>query len=73
MIEIFLSIIATYLVCGFLFAIPFIIKGIGKVDESARGSTIGFRIIIMPGVIVFWPFLLKKWIKVNSTSHDEAA
>jgi hypothetical protein len=45
--------------------IPFIIKGVSKIDEDAPGSSIGFRVIIIPGVIVFWIVLLRKWIKMN--------
>jgi hypothetical protein len=62
-IEIILIIVSIYLALGVLFLIPFLVKGISKVDEGAPGSTIGFKIIIIPGVIVFWPFLLKKWMK----------
>lgn len=72
-VETLLRIIAVYLVCGLLFAIPFIVKGVTVIDETAKGGSIGFRIIIIPGVIVFWPFLLKKWINAKSASHDEAA
>jgi hypothetical protein len=64
-IEIILIIVAVYLALGVLFLIPFLIKGITKVDEGADGSTIGFKIIIIPGVIVFWPALLSKWTKAN--------
>jgi hypothetical protein len=64
-VEIILCIVALYLALGFLFMIPFIIKGINKIDEGAHGSSIGFRIIIIPGVIVFWIVLLNKWIKIN--------
>ena len=39
------------------------LRGVRKVDEGAHGGTIGFKIIIIPGVIVFWPMLLNKWIK----------
>ena len=53
---------SVYLLCGVLFAIAFLAKGITEIDEAAHGPTIGFRIIILPGVVVFWPFLLKKWI-----------
>jgi hypothetical protein len=56
-------IVALYLLAGFLFAIPFVVKGVTKVDEGAIGSGWGFRIIIIPGTIVFWPLLLKKWLK----------
>jgi len=63
MVEILLIIAAIYLLGGVLFVIPFLMKGLNKVDEGANGSTIGFKIIIIPGVIVFWPVLLSKWMK----------
>jgi hypothetical protein len=65
MVEILLIIAAIYLLAGVLFVIPFLMKGLTKVDEGAHGSTIGFKIIIIPGVIVFWPVLLSKWMKGN--------
>ena len=62
MLNIILLIAAAYLLCGFVFAIAFVIKGISVVDEGAHGASTGFRIIILPGVIVFWPPLLSKWL-----------
>jgi hypothetical protein len=64
-VAIIFYIVTIYLVVGFLFMIPFIIKGVNKIDEDAPGSSIGFRIIIIPGVIVFWIVLLRKWIKMS--------
>ena len=61
MAEILLIIAAIYLALGVLFVIPFLMKGLNKIDEGTRGAGIGFRIIIIPGCIVFWPVLLKKW------------
>jgi hypothetical protein len=61
-VTVLLLITSVYLIAGFLFAIAFITKGITKVDEGASGSGWGFRIIIIPGIMVFWPVLLKKWI-----------
>ena len=63
MVEILLIIVAIYLLGGVLFVIPFLMNGLEKIDEGAHGSTIGFKIIIIPGVIVFWPVLLSKWMK----------
>ena len=54
---------AVYLFAGLMFAIPFVIKGVTKIDESAKGSKWGFRIVIIPGTMVFWPLLLKRWLK----------
>ena len=65
MVEILLIIVAVYLLAGVLFVIPFLMKGLNKIDKGANGSTIGFKIIIIPGVIVFWPVLLKKCMKAN--------
>ena len=62
-VQIILILILIYLLLGVLFAIPFLLKGLAKVDDGAHGGTIGFKIIIIPGVIVLWPLLLKKWMK----------
>jgi len=56
-----LIIVVIYLFAGLAFAIPFVIKGVTQIDEGAKGSKWGFRLIIIPGSIVFWPVLLKKW------------
>ena len=64
-VSIILFIILIYLIAGALFVIPFLYKGIHVTDESVHGSSIGFYIIIIPGVIVFWPILLKKWMKMR--------
>lgn len=65
LLTILLLIIAFYLLMGVIFVIPFLKKGITIVDEGARHATTGFKIIIIPGVITFWPVLLNKWIKEN--------
>jgi hypothetical protein len=64
-VQILLIVVAIYLACGFVFMIPFIIKGVDAIDEGAHGSSIGFRIIIIPGTIVFWPLLLSRWVKME--------
>ena len=63
MVLAILIIVLIYLLLGVLFVIPFLIKGLTKVDEGAHGGTIGFKIIIIPGVVVFWPVLLRKWMR----------
>jgi hypothetical protein len=70
-IELLFRIIAIYLISGFVFAIAFIFKGVDQVDEGAHGSSIGFKIIIIPGTIVFWPLLLKKWLNVSKEKHHD--
>jgi hypothetical protein len=72
-VYIILIMAAVYLLAGSLFAIFFLSKGIEKIDVTAHGSGWGFRCIIIPGTIVFWPVLLKKWISIKKIGHDKAA
>ena len=70
-VNIILLIVGLYLAAGFVFAIPFVLKGVTKIDEGAIGSKWGFRLIIIPGTIVFWPLLLKKWMAANKQKHKD--
>jgi hypothetical protein len=70
-VNLILLIAGLYLAAGFVFAIPFVIKGVTKIDEGAIGSNWGFRLIIIPGTIVFWPLLLKKWMAVNKLKQEK--
>jgi len=58
-------IILFYLLIGIIFSIFFYLKGINKVDEVAIGSTLGFKLVVFPGIVVFWPVLLSKWIQTK--------
>ena len=69
MVSVLLMIVSVYLLCGLLFAIPFAIKGVEKIDENAHDAGIGFRIIILPGTIVFWPLLLRKWLSAGKNNY----
>ena len=70
-LDTIISIAGLYFLSGFLFAIPFLIKGVTVIDpEGAHGTKWGFRLIIIPGTIVFWPLLLKKWLRANKKDHD---
>lgn len=71
MIGFVLILVALYLGAGFLFALVFVIWGVQKIDEGAAEAKWGFRVIIIPGVSVFWPLMLRKWINtVKKSSHD---
>ena len=70
-IDFIFIIFCIYLICGFVFALAFVFKGAQAIDEGASDSTIGFKIIIIPASMVFWPLLLIKWIRVfKNQSHD---
>jgi hypothetical protein len=55
-----------YLAVGFLFATVFAAFGVQRVDTAANGSGPGFRLLVMPGAVAFWPLLLGRWIRSGS-------
>ena len=50
-----------YALVGLLFALPFLSRGVGRVDPAAAESGWGFRLIILPGVVALWPLLALRW------------
>lgn len=59
--AVFLIVIGIYLACGLVFAIPFALVGVKKIDPHAAHGSWGFRLLIIPGTMAFWPLLLKRW------------
>jgi len=52
-----------YFAIGALVAIAFVTFGVGRVDEAARGSSIAFRALIVPGCAALWPLVLLRWTR----------
>jgi len=52
---------AAYIALGVVFALPFVARGIDRIDRAAGRGTVGFRIIVLPGVVALWPLLLRRW------------
>jgi hypothetical protein len=59
---ILIDIIGYYFSTGLLFALPFALGGVQTMDPKAKGATLGFRILLVPGTVIFWPLLLSKLI-----------
>jgi hypothetical protein len=64
--EVFVGALTAYTAVGLVFAIPFGLFGIHRVDQVAEHSPIGFRLIVTPGVVALWPLLLTRWLKAVS-------
>ncbi len=68
---IILYLIGVYLIAGFVFAIVFLLRWIDRVDESVLGASWTFKLIVLPGCIVFWPILFKKCHAVINASKND--
>lgn len=72
-IEIILLIAGVYFLLGICFAVPFVLKGAKAIDPAAEEGSKGFRIMIFPGVALFWPLLLKRWLKKEQPPEEKSA
>ena len=61
--EVTLLIALAYVLCGLAMGVPFVLRGVDRVDEAARGATVAFRLLILPGAIALWPLMATKWIQ----------
>ena len=57
-----LIILGIYLLCGLVFAVPFVVVGVKRIDPHALHGSWGFRLLIFPGAMALWPLLLRRWM-----------
>jgi hypothetical protein len=67
-----------YLAAGLVFALAFAVRGVERVDPSARGTGWGFRALIVPGAAALWPWLAVRWARgaapaTERNAHRDAA
>jgi len=63
--------LALYAALGFAFALAFAAEGAAALDPNARGASLGFRVLIVPGAAALWPFLLRRWLRGERTVPTE--
>jgi hypothetical protein len=64
-VIVLVNLLLLYIAIGIVFAVLFLWKGVGKVDENVTGSSIWFKLLLFPGSCAFWPVLLAKWRKTT--------
>lgn len=68
----FLILPGIYLACGLIFAVPFALVGVRRIDPHAAHGSWGFRLLIIPGAMAFWPLLLRRWTNNIHTPPEES-
>lgn len=66
--AIILMLVQIYLWIGAAVAAAFLLVGIDRIDEDARGAY-AFRPLMVPGVLLIWPLVLWRWY-VLETGRD---
>jgi len=78
-VSILVAFLGVYLLLGLLFALPFVARWVGKLDPAAAKGSWGFRLLIVPGVMAFWPVFVRRLLKgvsqppMEHNAHRDAA
>ena len=62
-INIFLTSLGVYFLIGLLFGLYFLFKGATRIDPLMQNTKKKVRVLLVPGVIVTWPFLIGRLFK----------
>lgn len=49
---------------GLAVAAVFLLAGLDRVDDGARGGY-AFRVVLIPGVVLLWPVVLLRWLQLE--------
>ena len=61
MAETIIQAATAYGATGLVVALAFVLWGIDRVDPAAHG-VYAFRPMLLPGLILLWPFVLVRWL-----------
>ena len=58
--------LALYAACGIALALAFVVAGISRVQSQP--VSLGARILILPGAVALWPYVLMRWLAARGAS-----
>jgi hypothetical protein len=68
LIEIGLVLGLAYTAAGLVVGLVFVTVGVARIDPAARGTSVAFRLLILPGSAALWPVLVAKWARHQGES-----
>lgn len=72
--ETIVAALAIYFGAGAVVALLFLVFGVAKLDDSAKGASIFFRPMVFLGCIALWPFIAIRWIsgrRINQLTEGQ--
>ena len=67
LIQVFLVALATYFGVGLLFGLYFLFFGASKVNPLLANSKKKVRLLLFPGAVATWPFLMGNLFKTGTS------
>jgi len=61
-VVVLLGAIALYAAIGLVVGILFVLFGVTRPFQHPVAVTAGARVLLLPGSILLWPFVLRRWL-----------
>jgi len=61
-----IDLLALYAIAGAATALAFVTFGIARVLPAGTPVTLGARVLLMPGAMLLWPYVLLRWVKARA-------
>lgn len=65
-ISILLLLLLVYLILGAMVALLLYSRGLQQIDEATADTGWGFKLLILPGLLCFWPLFLMRLFKQSA-------
>lgn len=59
-----------YAALGLAFSVLFAWRGARAIDPLASRGTLGFRLLILPGAALLWPYLGMRWMRASRCARE---
>ena len=59
--------LALYAAAGAVTALAFVTFGLSRVLPHPMPATLGARILLLPGSVALWPYILIRWFKARGS------
>ena len=69
--QLLVNALGAYAAAGAVFAALFLWRWVGRLDPAAAHATWGFRVLVFPGVVLFWPLFAARLVRQRPRSRVE--
>jgi hypothetical protein len=71
--QLLVDVLGAYAAAGAVFAAAFLWRWVGRLDPAAAHATWGFRALVFPGVVIFWPLFAARLLRLLRRSRQAKA
>jgi hypothetical protein len=69
--QLIVNALAGYAVAGAVFGVLFLWMWVRRLDPAAAHATWGFRVLVFPGVVLFWPLFVARLVRQRPRARVE--